>query len=217
MRCVNLLFPQKFAQEPNAFICKGDIIGIDYGLAFGMATTQLPVPEVVPCRLTTQFQYLIPGLSLNGPIRESMLHTLRVAKADMGSILAALSIFVTEPTLNWLTHAEEMAKSSHNVINESTVWAPDVVVLRTENLLKGAHPSDVLINDLRQNKHFVSSEDQKVVTQLFAVIRGNRVINSENLSEIDSVKKRKSHVESYRTGLPPNGLSVEQQVLVFDE
>jgi len=46
--------------------CLGDIIGIDFGMAFGSATSKLPIPELVPCRLTPQFQNLIPGLALNG-------------------------------------------------------------------------------------------------------------------------------------------------------
>ena len=49
----------------------GDIIGIDFGMAFGSATSKLPIPELVPCRLTPQFQNLIPGLALNGRCNRS--------------------------------------------------------------------------------------------------------------------------------------------------
>jgi len=44
----------------------GDLIGIDYGIAFGLATSNQIIPELVPVRLTPMFQQLIHGLGLHG-------------------------------------------------------------------------------------------------------------------------------------------------------
>ena len=35
----------------------GGVVGIDFGHAFGTATQFLPIPELVPFRLTAQFTY----------------------------------------------------------------------------------------------------------------------------------------------------------------
>ena len=44
----------------------GDFVGIDFGMAFGFATIAQILPELVPFRLTRQFQQLIPGLGVKG-------------------------------------------------------------------------------------------------------------------------------------------------------
>lgn len=55
-----------FSTSVSSWLSKGDVIGIDFGLAFGFATTTLPLPELVPFRLSPQFQNLIPGLGAKG-------------------------------------------------------------------------------------------------------------------------------------------------------
>jgi DNA-dependent protein kinase catalytic subunit len=194
---------------------KGDIISIDYGMAFGTATNQLAVPEVVPCRLTTQFQYLIPGLGLNGPIRESMIHTLRVIKEESGSIIAALSIFVTEPTLDWLKRAEKMATRSRTEAsnNESTDWSPVEVIQRTENLLNGSHPSKITCDDLKRNTIFSTAEGRKLLPVLVSVVQGTSDPSTVAGSSDTIVNKRR--IECYpsrRASMPKQELSSDQQV-----
>lgn len=195
----------------------GDIISIDYGMAFGMATNQLPVPEVVPCRLTTQFQFLIPGLGLNGCIRESMIHTLRVAKEESGWIMAALSVFVTEPTLDWLKHAETMAKRSQTeqLKNDSTMWAPVEFLRRTENLLNGFHPSEITCDDLRKNKIFATIEGRKLLPLIACVVQGTDRPFTSVETNSESTNKRKMENKSRRASMPKQGLSSDQQVYRF--
>jgi DNA-dependent protein kinase catalytic subunit len=48
----------------------GTALGIDFGHAFGSATQMLPVPELIPFRLT---EYM---LALMGPLRHSGKYTL---------------------------------------------------------------------------------------------------------------------------------------------
>ncbi|KAI9558578.1 hypothetical protein GHT06_015366 [Daphnia sinensis] len=191
----------------------GDVIGIDYGMAFGMAMSQLPVPEIVPCRLTAQFQFLIPGLSLNGSIRDSMVHTLRVAKTESGSIIAALSIFVAEPTLNWLKEAEILTENRYQATftNESTSWSPAQIIERTDNLLKGFHPSVITCQDLQKNKIFSTTDGQKLLPQLFAVVRGSTLTSLEMGPEIAAIKRKAELHSSRRASMPQQGLSSDQQ------
>lgn len=187
-------------------------------MAFGMGTSQLPVPEVVPCRLTTQFQFLIPGLGLNGCIRESMIHTLRVAKEESDSIMAALSVFVTEPTLDWLKHAETMAKRSQTkkLENNSAVWAPVEFLRRTENLLNGFHPSKITCDDLEKNKIFSTTEGRKLLPLVVSVVQGTDCPTAVETKSDSVVNKRKiENTKGLRVNMPKQGLSSDQQVWSF--
>ncbi|CAM9666394.1 unnamed protein product, partial [Sphacelaria rigidula] len=47
----------------------GTVIGIDFGAAFGHATSELPVPELLPFRLTNQFQNLLQPLDSVGLLK----------------------------------------------------------------------------------------------------------------------------------------------------
>lgn len=45
------------------------VVGIDFGAAFGIAHTELPVPEMIPFRLTNQFQNLLQPLDSVGLLK----------------------------------------------------------------------------------------------------------------------------------------------------
>ncbi|CAN0062863.1 unnamed protein product, partial [Hapterophycus canaliculatus] len=47
----------------------GTVVGIDFGAAFGVGTTELPVPEMIPFRLTNQFQNLLQPLDSVGLLK----------------------------------------------------------------------------------------------------------------------------------------------------
>lgn len=45
------------------------VIGIDFGAAFGHGSSVLPVPELIPFRLTNQFQNLLQPLDSVGLLK----------------------------------------------------------------------------------------------------------------------------------------------------
>lgn len=191
------------------------MIGIDYGCAFGTATSRLRWPELVPCRLTAQFKNLIPGLGLNGSIKESMNLTLTVAKEETRSLMAALSVFVTEPTLEWETKVISMTGSVSSCVQRNCL-SPEDIVRRTENLLNGAHPSEITCTDLEKNTIFSTAEGKRILPQLLSVVRG-RVSQSLAAFQTDSPVPSKSgkrrHEETrFRATLPTQGLSTSEQV-----
>lgn len=55
----------------------GKIVGIDFGHAFGTATQRLPVPELVPFRLTAFITNLLEPLGKQGLFRETMVKILK--------------------------------------------------------------------------------------------------------------------------------------------
>lgn len=63
----NILFDKK----------NGYLIGIDFGVAFGNATRNLPIPELIPFRLTPHFVNVLEPMGVSGLIKKNMTHTLR--------------------------------------------------------------------------------------------------------------------------------------------
>ena len=55
----------------NYLICQltGSVVSIDFGMAFGVATSFLPVAELVPLRLTPQILHLMEPLGTHGLFR----------------------------------------------------------------------------------------------------------------------------------------------------
>lgn len=130
----------------NSLICirNGKVLGIDFGHAFGTATQILPVPELVPFRLTPHIISLMEPLKERGQFRESMIHSLRALKANHNSLLATMNVFIEEPSLDWLEHAskfENEAEETHN-------WYPNIKVDQTKRKLEGVSSVKIIEEDL---------------------------------------------------------------------
>jgi len=96
----------------------GEVVGIDFGHAFGSAT-ELPVPELLPFRLTRQFIEVFTPLTTsheiaiqrNGSVAtggiflENMTHTLVALRHERDKLTACMEIFVREPLVDWLKNA----------------------------------------------------------------------------------------------------------------
>lgn len=54
----------------------GTLLAIDFGHAFGSATELLPVPELIPFRLTRQLVGALEPLGIKGILEAAMVHTL---------------------------------------------------------------------------------------------------------------------------------------------
>ena len=67
----------------------------------------LPIPELMPFRLTGQFRNLLLPLADLGPYRIPMTHVLRALRNDSQLLLNTMDIFVHEPLLDWqVIHTE---------------------------------------------------------------------------------------------------------------
>jgi DNA-dependent protein kinase catalytic subunit len=90
----------------------GSLIGIDFGVAFGMGTG-LPLPELIPFRMTPQFtQVLAPCEGKASVVRQAMVHALRALQSPNARelLLATLDVFIREPTIEWSTKSREIAE-----------------------------------------------------------------------------------------------------------
>ena len=79
----------------------GGVIGIDFGHAFGSATQFLPLPELMPFRLTQQFCNLLLPLKESGQLRSTMMYTLTALRRNPSLLLSTMDVFIKEPSLDW--------------------------------------------------------------------------------------------------------------------
>jgi DNA-dependent protein kinase catalytic subunit len=80
----------------------GQTVGIDFGMAFGHATLQLPIPELMPIRLTRQLLKLNAPLEQNGILEATMIHTLNALRENHDLLLCMLDVFIREPSVDWI-------------------------------------------------------------------------------------------------------------------
>nr|XP_025866823.1 DNA-dependent protein kinase catalytic subunit isoform X1 [Vulpes vulpes] len=79
----------------------GGLIGIDFGHAFGSATQFLPVPELMPFRLTRQFINLMLPMKEAGVVYSIMVHALRAFRSHSDLLTNTMDVFVKEPSFDW--------------------------------------------------------------------------------------------------------------------
>ncbi|KAI1889250.1 hypothetical protein AGOR_G00177210 [Albula goreensis] len=131
----------------------GGMVGIDFGHAFGSATQFLPVPELMPFRLTRQFLSLMQPMREAGLIQSIMVHSLRAYRADPDLLLNTMDIFVKEPSLDWKNFELKQLKKGgtwiQNVNTKEVNWYPIQKVNFARRKLEGANPSVITSEELK--------------------------------------------------------------------
>ncbi|KAJ3157367.1 hypothetical protein HDU89_002781 [Geranomyces variabilis] len=88
----------------------GELVGIDFGHAFGSATTILPIPELVPFRLTRQLELALTPLGTSVLLENTMVNVLTAMREGKDVLLNVLNIFVKEPLMEWRKFALKQAQ-----------------------------------------------------------------------------------------------------------
>lgn len=127
----------------------GQCIGIDFGHSFGSATQFLPVPELVPFRLTPHIVNLAHPYGTTGLIEETMIRALRALQADPEVLLATMQVFIQEPSLDWLVMARKHFADS----GDNPSWLPALKVEQAKRKLKGINPMAIVEEDLQSSHH----------------------------------------------------------------
>jgi DNA-dependent protein kinase catalytic subunit len=104
-----------FGTHFNTLIFSGRLISIDFGHAFGSSTELLPVPEIVPFRLTRQLSGFLEPVGIAGILRVPMINVLEALRNDKNLILNVMDIFVKEPLLDWKKIAIKRGKEQSKV------------------------------------------------------------------------------------------------------
>ncbi|CAF0815340.1 unnamed protein product [Brachionus calyciflorus] len=181
----------------------GRAIGIDFGIAFGHATMNIPVPELVPIRLTRQILKLIAPLEQRGLFESSMLHCLNALRENNDLLMCILDVFIKEPSIDWIGSAIKIAKKNLNEEMQLTLglnYAKDRVN-SVRDKLNGINPSVIMRNDLQSGVH----KESIYLEYFIQVLLGLNVVNEDGELILDRAKLLKEKGEKYR-------LTVEEQV-----
>lgn len=130
----------------------GQVVAIDFGCAFGIGTQILPIPELVPFRLTSQILNVIKPFEESGLLKLCMVKTLRTIRVNKDVLLSLMDVFIHEPTTEWL----EIANSKFNENNTNSIdWYPTKKIKLTKDKLEGANPTAITLDELNDNYNIV--------------------------------------------------------------
>ncbi len=133
----------------------GKAIGIDFGMAFGYSTMHIPVPELIPIRLTRQILKLAAPLEESGLLEASMIHTLKALRENNDLLMCILDVFIKEPSIDWIGSATRIAKRNLNEDMQLSVGIQYAKsrVNSSRNKLNGINPCVITKNDLNEGIH----------------------------------------------------------------
>ncbi|XP_053414339.1 DNA-dependent protein kinase catalytic subunit [Nycticebus coucang] len=151
----------------------GGMIGIDFGHAFGSATQFLPVPELMPFRLTRQFITLMSPMKETGLLYSIMVHALRAFRADPGLLTNTMDVFVKDPSFDWKNFERKMLEKGGSWIQEINVteknWYPRQKIRYAKRKLAGANPAVITCDEL-----LLGHEKAPAFRDYVAVARGSK-------------------------------------------
>jgi FKBP12-rapamycin complex-associated protein len=79
----------------------GNIVHIDFGDCFDVATKRDKYPERVPFRLTRMLTFAMEVSNIEGSFRITCEHAMRVLRNNKESVMAVLEAFIHDPLLTW--------------------------------------------------------------------------------------------------------------------
>ncbi|XP_007947257.1 DNA-dependent protein kinase catalytic subunit [Orycteropus afer afer] len=171
----------------------GGVIGIDFGHAFGSATQFLPVPELMPFRLTRQFINLMLPMRETGLMYSVMVHILRAFRSQSDLLTNIMDVFIKEPSFDWKNFEQKMLKKGGSWIQEVNIteknWYPRQKINYAKRKLAGANPAVITCDELR-----LGHEKEPAFRDYIAVARGSKDHNiraqetDSGLSEETQVK-----------------------------
>ncbi|CAB4032901.1 DNA-dependent kinase catalytic subunit-like, partial [Paramuricea clavata] len=128
----------------------GGVVGIDFGHAFGSATQFLPLPELMPFRLTRQICDLMVPLRESGQLQSTMVFTMRALRNNHEILLNTMDVFIKEPLLDWQNFARKQAEKQKLNLDDMTdqAWYPKEKIKSAKRKLKGDNPAEIMKLDL---------------------------------------------------------------------
>jgi len=127
----------------------GRMVTIDFGYSFGVATSFLPIPELVSLRLTPQIVGVMEPIGTGGLFRESLVQAIISLRTNSEVLVAALEIFVHEPTVDWLETAMKEAKMQKIGLEDSLEKFPRQRVDMALRKLSGGNPAAIMVEELK--------------------------------------------------------------------
>lgn len=135
----------------------GAIVQIDFGMCFGISTSVLQVPELIPFRLTPQLRGVLQPLDGEGMLRHYMVQTMTALRSAGGyrTLAHALEIYINDPIADWVSpsslHREGIADEDLTALRNSAQWEPRKKVLQAMKKLRGVTPGQLMLELLQSN------------------------------------------------------------------
>ncbi|KAK7506701.1 hypothetical protein BaRGS_00002176 [Batillaria attramentaria] len=129
----------------------GQMVGIDFGHAFGTATQFLPVPELMAIRLTRQIVNVGLPLKVKGLLENTMVHVMRALRQNNDLLLATMDVFVKEVSVDWKQFADRQKqdKMEPEDADEDAAWYPKQKIQSAARKLKGDNPCYITRDEVR--------------------------------------------------------------------
>jgi len=160
-------------------------VPIDFGMAFGMGASVLPVPELLPFRLTPQFTALLRPLDSLGLLQRHATIAMGAFKAQAAVLVRTMDVFLQDPIVDWVESCaakqrpkgDEAADADSQAAEGSDgqseldrpVWEPTRRIRNARRKLEGFNPVALLVDDLKQNP---AVDKFKSLAALEAILRG---------------------------------------------
>jgi DNA-dependent protein kinase catalytic subunit len=156
----------------------GRMVGIDFGHAFGSATQVLPIPEIVPFRMTRQLVSAIQPHGVEGVYKLQMAHTLEALRQNRELLLNALDVFVKEPIMSWDANIARLlgtkaAKLGAASDKEARRWYPLKRLAVVGRKLSLGNPGHITAQELRESVH----RHNRLLDKMVEVALGDREHN----------------------------------------
>eukprot|EP01012_Entosiphon_sulcatum_P003459 TRINITY_DN11099_c0_g1_i3.p1 TRINITY_DN11099_c0_g1~~TRINITY_DN11099_c0_g1_i3.p1 ORF type:complete len:4370 (-),score=577.88 TRINITY_DN11099_c0_g1_i3:12-11855(-) len=160
----------------------GELVAIDFGHAFGTATEALPVPELIPFRLTRQLTHVAEPLGIDGMIRPDMVRSVEALRRGKHVLLNTMEVFVKEPLVEWLKKARReadtqkragVALSEADSSPDAVRWYPARKIAIARRKLQLENPALITLEEVKQNP-----SAQPEISKIEEVVRGVRDINA---------------------------------------
>ncbi len=84
----------------------GNLVMIDFGYSFG-ASIELPIPELIPFRLTKSFKELASPIGIEGSFKKSMLAAYEALRKKMNLIVDYCDLFIDDPLIEWVLNVRK--------------------------------------------------------------------------------------------------------------
>ncbi|EGC36942.1 DNA-dependent protein kinase subunit [Dictyostelium purpureum] len=152
----------------------GTLIGIDFGHAFGTATQFLPIPELMPFRLTRQFTSFLRPLDSVGLLNHNMTYSLSALQSHKDILLTTMDVFVKEPLLDWSKLANRLVKEQGKHPKDTkNVWFPKQKIHIAKKKLDLYNPAYITLEELSASVHSNSPYEKN----LQEIIKGDPKYN----------------------------------------
>jgi DNA-dependent protein kinase catalytic subunit len=160
----------------------GSIVQIDFGICFGMGASVLPVPELIPFRLTSQLRALFQPLDGTNLLRHYMIQTLQSIQSDYGreTLENALEIYVNDPVVDWLKGTYD--KEEMNELRDDLQWEPRRRIHNAMRKINGYHPVHLLVEELKQNARVKQFDSVDSITSILWQSANNTVATDTSSS-----------------------------------